>query len=338
VVVDQRLWKPFDSQEGVVPAIFVNDNLLDITVTPAVRGQTATVAATPRSAAFSAVSQVKTVAGSDSDIQVAADPADPHSIVVSGTIGAAAGPHLTVYRIPDPASWARTLFIEALERAGVTVDADPVADNPKPPTAPYQGVLKLASLQSPPLREFGKMILATSYNTGANALLCDLAVHEGSTDCLEGLQPIRRLIDQAGLASNDVVLVDGQGADPASTTPAQMVAWLRWTKDQSWSAAFDAGLPVLGESGTLASVGQSSPARGKVMAKTGTSAHPDPATGRVLLNVQSLAGFMKTDDGRTLVFSTALSGATYPDVLTTLVKSNTDVAAVATDLQQTLSR
>jgi D-alanyl-D-alanine carboxypeptidase/D-alanyl-D-alanine-endopeptidase (penicillin-binding protein 4) len=74
------------------------------------------------------------------------------------------------------------------------------------------------------------------------------------------------------------------------------------------------------------------------LAKTGTSAHPDPATGRVLLNVQSLAGFMRTDDGRTLVFSVALSGATYPDVLTALVKSNTDVAAVATDLQQTLSR
>jgi len=338
VLVDQRLWEPFDSQEGVVPAIFVNDNLLDITVTPAAGGETATVAATPRSAAFSAVSQVKTVPGADSNVQVAAAPGDPHRIIVSGTIGAAADPHLTVYRIPDAASWARTLFIEALERNGISVDANPLADNPPPPKAPYQDVLKLASLQSPPLQEFGKMILATSYNTGANAVLCDLAVHEGSTDCLEGLQPIRRLIDEAGLVSNDVVLVDGQGADPASTTPMQMVAWLRWTKDQSWSAPFDAGLPVLGESGTLASVGQNSPARGKVVAKTGTSAHPDPGTGRVLLNVQSLAGFMRTDDGRTLALSISLSGATYPDVLTTLVKSNTDVAAMASDLQQTLSR
>jgi D-alanyl-D-alanine carboxypeptidase/D-alanyl-D-alanine-endopeptidase (penicillin-binding protein 4) len=138
--------------------------------------------------------------------------------------------------------------------------------------------------------------------------------------------------------SNDVVLVDGQGADPASATPMQMVTWLRWTKDQSWSAPFDAGLPVLGESGGLASAGQDSPARGKVMGKTGTSAHPDPATGRVLLNVQGLAGFIKTDDGRTLVFSVSLSGATYPDVLTTLVKANADVAAVAADFQQLLSR
>jgi serine-type D-Ala-D-Ala carboxypeptidase/endopeptidase (penicillin-binding protein 4) len=338
VVVDQRMWEPFDSQEGVVPAIFVNDNLLDITVTPAARGETATVAATPRSAAFSTVSRVKTVPGSDTDVQVAADPANPHNVIVSGTIGAAAGPDLTVYRIPDAASWARTLFIEALDRAGVTVDADPVADNPRPSKAPYQDVLKLASLQSPPLAEFGKMILATSYNTGANALLCDLAVHEGSTDCLEGLQPIRRLIEEAGLVSNDVVLVDGQGADPASTTPTQMVSWLRWTKDQSWSAPFDAGLPVLGESGGLASAGQDSPARGKVMAKPGTSAHPDPATGRVLLNVQGLAGFIKTDDGRTLVFSISLSGATYPDVLTALVTSNADVAAVAADFQQLLAR
>lgn len=338
VVVDQRVWEPYEGQEGVVPAIFVNDNLLDITVTPGARGETASVVATPRSAAFTAVSQVKTIGGSDAAVQVAADPTDPQRIVVSGTIGAAADPDLTVYRIPDAAAWARTLFIEALERAGVAVDTSQVAANPSPPKGPYRSALRLASLQSPPLREFGKMILATSYNTGANALMCQLAVHEGSTDCLDGLRPIRRLIERAGLRSDDVILVDGQGGDPASTTPMQMADWIRWTQDQTWAAAFNAGLPVLGESGGLASVGQNSPARGKVFAKTGTSAHNDPVTGRVLFNVQGLAGLMKTDDGRTLVLSLSMSGATYPDVLTGLVQSNADVAAVAADLQQALSR
>jgi serine-type D-Ala-D-Ala carboxypeptidase/endopeptidase (penicillin-binding protein 4) len=338
VVVDQRLWEPFAGQEGVVPAIFVNDNLLDITVTPGTPGETAAVVATPRSAAFRAVSQVRTVRGSDSAVQVAADPADPRRVIVSGTIGATAEPDLTVYRIPDAASWARTLFLEALRRAGVTVDADPVAENPRAPEAPYQDALEVASLQSPPVREFGKMILATSYNTGANALLCHLAVREGSTDCLEGLQSIRRLVDEAGLVSDDVVLVDGQGADPASTTPTQMVGWLRWTQEQSWAAPFNAGLPVLGESGSLAGAGQDSPARGKVMAKPGTSAHPDPATGRVLLNVQGLSGFIRTDNGRTLVISLSVSGATYPDVLGALVTANADVAGVAAEFQQLLSR
>jgi D-alanyl-D-alanine carboxypeptidase/D-alanyl-D-alanine-endopeptidase (penicillin-binding protein 4) len=339
VLVDERLWQPFDGQEGVVPATFVNDNLLDVTVTPAAVGKTAGVVGTPRSAAFTTVSRVRTVRGSDAaEVAVAADPSDPRRIIVTGTVGASAGPHLTVYRIPDAATWARTLFIEALGRAGVTVSADPVADNPAPPDAPYREAQRLATLTSPPMREFGKMILETSYNTGANALLCLLAVHAGSTDCMDGLPSIRARIDEAGLATDDVVLVDGQGADPASVTSVQMTRWLRWTQDQPWADAFRAGLPVLGESGTLASVGRDSPARGQVMAKTGTSAHADPVSGRALFNVQSVAGFMRTDDGRTLVFNLSMSGGTYPDVLTGLVQSGADVAGVAAAFQQSLSR
>jgi len=338
VVIDQRIWQPFESQEGVVPAIFINDNLLDITVTPGGAGEQAAIAATPRSAAFTVVSKVRTVRGSDSAVQAAASPANPRRIVVTGTIGASAGPVLTIYRIPDAATWARTLFIEALDRAGVTVAADPVADNPAPPEARYRPAQRLASLTSPPVREFGQMILATSYNTGANALMCMLAVDQGSSDCLEGLQPMRSLIDEAGLDSDDVVLFDGQGADPASVTPLQMTNWLRWTQDQSWARPFNAGLPVLGESGSLASAGLKSPARGQVIAKTGTSARPDPATGRVLLNVQTLGGFLETEDGRRLVFSLSMSGGTYPDLLAGLVGANEDVAGVAAAFQQSLSR
>jgi serine-type D-Ala-D-Ala carboxypeptidase/endopeptidase (penicillin-binding protein 4) len=339
VLIDDSKWAAFDSQEGVVPPIFVNDNLVDITVTPGMVGENARTIATPQSAAFTAVSQVRTVRGSDvAQVDVAPHPTNPQRLVVSGTIGASADPQLTIYRIPDAATWARTLFIEALERAGIDVAATPVAGNPLPPRLGYRPSQRLASLTSPPVREFGKMILATSYNTGANALMCLLAVNGGSTDCLDGLQPVRTLFDEAGLVTDDVVLFDGQGADPASVTPRQMARWVRWTQNQSWARPFNAGLPVLGESGSLASTGLKSPARGKVIAKTGTSARPDPATGRVLVNVQTLGGLIKTDDDRTLVLSLSMSGGTYPDLLTGLVGANKDVAAVAAAFQQALSR
>jgi D-alanyl-D-alanine carboxypeptidase/D-alanyl-D-alanine-endopeptidase (penicillin-binding protein 4) len=74
------------------------------------------------------------------------------------------------------------------------------------------------------------------------------------------------------------------------------------------------------------------------MAKTGTSAHGDPATGRALFNVQSLAGFMKTDDGRRLAFDLSMSGATYPSPLEGALQSNADVSGVAAAFQQSLSR
>jgi D-alanyl-D-alanine carboxypeptidase/D-alanyl-D-alanine-endopeptidase (penicillin-binding protein 4) len=241
----------------------------------------------------------------------------------------------------DAASWARTLFVEALGRAGVAVAADPARPNRTeglPLEGSYDAGLQLASLTSPPLSAFGSMILETSYNTGANAVLCLPAAHQGSTDCVDGLKVIRGVIERGGLVSNAVVLTDGEGAYPASVTPEQMVRWLTWTQTQPWGAALKAGQPVLGQTGTLSAVGLSSPARGKVRAKTGTVAALDPATGRAMFNVQSLAGFMQTDGGRTLVFDVSMSGGTYPDILTGLVQSNNDVGEVAAQIQQALSR
>lgn len=338
VRIDDRLWQPFEGQEGSVPPIFVNDNLLDITVTPTTSGQPATVSANPRTSAYQVISKVRTEAGAESELQVSADPRDPHRLTVTGSIGAAAGPRLTVYRVPDAAAWARTLFVEALGRAGITVATDPPAANRTaelPAKGSYTPAQQVAALQSPPISALGAMILKTSYNTGANTLMCLLAVHSGSTDCTDGLEPMRALVTKAGLVADDVVLVDGQGADPASVTPAQMVQWLRWTQTRPWKDAFKAGQPVLGESGSLASSGAESPAKGKIAAKTGTSAYPDPGTGRALFNVQRLAGFMTGPDGHTLAFDLAVSGATYPDVLTGLVQAGHDVADVAAQFQQT---
>ena len=340
VLVDDRLWQTETGHEGPVPPIFVNDNILDITVTPGVAGATASLAINPTTSAFGVQSNVMTVPGSDAKLSVTADPADPQLLLVAGTIGVDAGPRLTIYRIPDPASWARTLFIEALGRAGVTVAADATRPNQTaalPAAGSYDPQLELASLSSPPLSAIGSMILETSYNTGANTILCLLAVHAGSTSCSDGLTPIRTLIQQAGLTSNDVVLTDGEGAYPASVTPEQMARWLAWTQTQPWGATFKAGQPVLGETGTLASAGQDSPARGKVLAKTGTVAAADPATGRALFNVQSMGGFMQTNDGRWLVFDVSMSGATYSDPLTGLVQATDDVGEVTAQFQQALS-
>ncbi|MEO6827947.1 MAG: D-alanyl-D-alanine carboxypeptidase/D-alanyl-D-alanine-endopeptidase, partial [Microbacteriaceae bacterium] len=324
VLIDDRLWEVYAGGEGKVQPMFVNDNVLDLTVTPGASGATAAVAASPVTAAYRVSSEVKTEAGSDVSLSVAADPNQPGQLIVSGSIGADAGPRQTIYRIPDPASWARTLFIEALQRAGVSITADPLAAN-SPAELPAKGGYlpadEVATFTSPPLSAFGSLILKTSYNTGANTLLCLLAVHEGSTDCADGLKPIRAMTDKAGLSPDAIVLIDGQGADPASVPPAQMVKFLRWTQNQSWGAALKSGQPVFGESGSLASNGADSPAKGKIQAKTGTSAHSVIGTDRILYNVQRLAGFMTTANGHKLVFDIAMNGGVYPDLPSALKQS-----------------
>ena len=69
-MVDDRLWQTETSHEGPVPPIFVNDNLLDLTVTAAAVGATATVAASPMTAAYGGQSNVMTVSGSDVQLAV----------------------------------------------------------------------------------------------------------------------------------------------------------------------------------------------------------------------------------------------------------------------------
>jgi D-alanyl-D-alanine carboxypeptidase/D-alanyl-D-alanine-endopeptidase (penicillin-binding protein 4) len=320
----------------------VNDNLVDLQVTGgADDGAAATIALRPPTSAYTVTSEVKTVGPKgETALQVEASETDPHVLVVKGTI-AAGNSQLAIHRVADAADWARTLFVEALGRAGVMVAAPPLAANHEsrlPPSADLDTATKLASIQSPPMGAMGRMILETSYNAGSNAFLCLLAVKLGSTNCTEGLQTVNALVKKAGLEPQAVFLVDGQGGDPASTTPREAAMWARWARTRPWGKAFFQDQPVLGKTGSLAANGRGSPAVGKVRAKVGTSVAVDPISGRLFSKVQALAGYLTLDDGRELVFGLFVSGAMYPQVYDGLVQAGNDVADVAAAFQQALSK
>ena len=137
VVVDDRLFDSFQvpNQNLLITPIMVNENLVDVTVTPTQPGQAASVDWRPKTRAFAATGLVMTVS-----------PGTPETVSLSGnglvectgTVGCSGtvegdirvgyraplsdSPSLVqTFRIEDPAAFARTAFIEALERAGVTV-------------------------------------------------------------------------------------------------------------------------------------------------------------------------------------------------------------------------
>jgi len=340
VLIDTSIWETFEGQEGPVPPIYVNDNILDLQVTAAGEGEPATIEAVPQTGYFTIESEVTTVAeDGETALEVDASDDDPNTLVVSGTI-AAGSSQLTIYRVDDGAEWARALFIEALQRAGIGVTAPALGPNDAsalPAADSYPADQQLASLESPPLSAMGTMINEVSYNTGANAFLCLLAVEAGSTDCTDGLDTMYALAEEAGLDTDDLFLIDGQGADPASTTPRQISRWVQWSREQPWGKVFVKGQPVLAETGSLAPFGADSPAAGKVAAKAGTSIAVDPVTGRMYSKVQSLSGYLTLDDGTVLVFGLSMSGATYPVVYDGLLEAGEDVAGVAAAFQQGLS-
>jgi D-alanyl-D-alanine carboxypeptidase/D-alanyl-D-alanine-endopeptidase (penicillin-binding protein 4) len=344
VVVDDRLFDPFAAQGGTVVPIFVADNQVTITVTPTEPGQPAKAKLSPETDLYDIQVDVATVDGigepenpfSGKEIETEPDPDDPNKATVTGTIAADVDPTLTAFVVPDPAEFARALFIQELEAEGVEVGARATAENnetglPKP--GGYSKSDLAASYTSPPLSEFGRMILNTSYNDGANDVLCLLAIEAGSKTCTDGLSTIRELIDEAGIEKARVALVDGQGGDPASVTPEAIVAWVRWTTEQEWGETFEQSMPVLGVSGTLKEGEEDSPARGKVAAKPGTSVHPLPDSSELFVLTEGLAGFLDTDDGAKL-FSVYTGGAVFPNGLQGVLDVGADVNAVAAAFQQ----
>jgi D-Ala-D-Ala carboxypeptidase 3 (S13) family. len=116
--------------DGVMSPVGINENFLDITATPTGRGQAARISYRPRTAAWHVRSTVKTAArGSAPSWQVTQT--GSREVTVSGTVPAGAGPLLQVFFIPNPSAFARTAFIEALRRAGVSVGARSVGPNPR---------------------------------------------------------------------------------------------------------------------------------------------------------------------------------------------------------------
>ena len=336
VLIDDRLFQTWDSDSGPVTPIVVNDNLLDVLVSPGANvGDPASIRTIPETEAFTIVNEAKTVADGDpAGTSLDIKPGDGNQLVVSGTIEAGSAEVLNVYNVPDPAAYARTLFIEALRRAGVTVTADPLAtpdQSALPDKSSYTDANRVASIQSPPYSQQAQLILKISHTLGARLALCLTAVQLGSTDCTDGYKAIAEHMKSAGI---DPTTTWFPRTDEA-TTAASIVKWIGWMSDTFGTENVEQLLPTLGVDGSLGLAGTDSPAKGKIWAKTGTKGGGDLATGRLLMFDQALAGYMQGADGRVYRFGLFLSHASYQSPKDQ-VKALTNLADAAVAIQQSL--
>lgn len=309
ILIDARLYGPGRSfspgEEYIITPIMINDNLIDLTIKPTQPGSPATVDWRPHSAAYHVESRVNTVA-EDQKSNIEISSTSPGLIVVEGQVAQAAGDAVRTYQVEEPASFARTLFIEALQRAGVTVDAPETGENAPdrlPAEGVYSGMEKVAALESPPFKEYAKLIMKVSHNLGADTLLYLIAVHQGERTMEDGLRIEHDFLKKAGVDTSGAVINDGQGAYGANLiSPRTVVQFLHYMSTRSDFDDFRDTLPVLGEDGSLALVLTDSPARGKVQAKTGTHFGGDEMNNRPFVYARALGGYMTTSSGRELVF------------------------------------
>ena len=257
VIVDDRLFMGTLAGQPVTP-ININQNILDVLITPgAAAGEPATGELIPAVAPWSLHVDVETVeAGGATRL---ADPVDAGggALVITGTIAADAEPTLKVFAFDDPATFARTAFIEALGRAGVRVTADPVAANDigsLPTPKAVEALPAVAELESLPLSEEVTYVMKISYNRGAQTLVCRLAAARGSDDCEDGMAIAGEIWADAGLDTAGAALIDGSGLPGNLVTARNAAQVQRILAERPDGRLWRETLPIMGVDGSLTTV------------------------------------------------------------------------------------
>jgi D-alanyl-D-alanine carboxypeptidase/D-alanyl-D-alanine-endopeptidase (penicillin-binding protein 4) len=318
VLIDDRRFahaQGSGSGPGLLTPIVVNDNLVDVTLTPADRpGQPATALLRPQTAWVQLDVQVETVSSGRGRAQV--EHVGPQRWVVRGRVPVGGKPMVCTAHVDDPTGFARALFIDCLRRAGVFVAASalqrPQAELPEKES--YARLKRVAVYTSPPLSEYLKVTLKVSHNLYAGTLPLLLALQEGKRTLADGMHVQRKVLAELGVDVGSISLESGAGGGNGDrVTPRATVQLLRALARRPDFAGFKAGLPVLGVDGTLADVlPADSPARGKAWAKTGTYGDVDLLNDRVLLRSKALAGVLCTRSGRELVFAMFVNEVPQP--------------------------
>ena len=309
VRVDTSLFPEGERELGthvVISPVVVNDNLIDVIVTPSREGDAPILTISPQSPYVAIRNEVKTIAAGGKTELIwkndAARPDGQRTVTLTGTIPTDAKPRLRVYKVPSPSRFAAVLFELALGTAGVRTACCGMAS---------ELVLKdeflVAEHISPPLREEAKVTLKVSQNLHASMLPYVLGAYlfnmQGDDVKATGFRAEGEMLKKAGLDMLGAAQSDGAGG-AALFAPDFMVHFLLHLTKQPFFPDFLKSLPVLGKDGTLFDIQTDSPAAGHVFAKTGTF-----GSGNALLDEggvvdgKGLAGFVDTKDGHRLVFA-----------------------------------
>jgi serine-type D-Ala-D-Ala carboxypeptidase/endopeptidase (penicillin-binding protein 4) len=178
----------------------------------------------------------------------------------------------------NPALAAAASFRTALRNAGIAVDGAATVGRAEDFSTP------LAQLDSPPLASIIRFMDKESDNFTAEMLLKQLgAVVLDRGTSAGGAAVVMQTLGEANVPLAGVRIVDGSGLSRLDRLTANAVAAIlraAWS-DPAVRPAFVAGLPVAGVNGTLQSRLRRPPARGRVLAKTGTTSDASALSGYV---------------------------------------------------------
>ncbi|MBY0458333.1 MAG: D-alanyl-D-alanine carboxypeptidase/D-alanyl-D-alanine-endopeptidase, partial [Gemmataceae bacterium] len=249
VLIDDRLFartRSSGSGPDVVSPVMVNDNVVDLVVTPGEKeGEPAKVVMRPETS-FYTLDAVVTTGSAKSSPNLQVSPVGPTQVAIRGRVPAGGKPELRIYGVEDPTLFARALFVEALRRNGVQTQCAVLRPqhNGLPTKADYDKLTKVATLTSAPFKDTVAVTLKVSHNLYASTLPCLVAASKGQTTAEAGLKEQRKILKELGVDPDAVSFGGGAGGAPADHITARAAVQLLqgMAKRPEWDA-YKAALP-----------------------------------------------------------------------------------------------
>ena len=311
VIVDASLFPEGERELGtrvVLSPMVVNDNVIDIVVTPGAKaGDAASVAVTPLTSYLTVRAAITTAdsgAAADFDVTEDSSSVDHRVLVATGMVPRGA-PMNVRWTVASPRRFGEITLSEVLNAAGVSAlpRLGQRMVDPAVLSRHYADSTVVAEHLSLPLTAEAVVLLKTSQNLHASnfpLLLASLPASRAAKK--NGFDLAREWLQREGLDTDGAVQGDGAGGD-AFFSPRFMTRYLALVAKRPWADAFRNALPILGRDGTLATIQPNAPAVGKVFAKTGTYAKYDPLNRRTLVTGKGLAGYFTSKSGRRIAFA-----------------------------------
>jgi D-alanyl-D-alanine carboxypeptidase/D-alanyl-D-alanine-endopeptidase (penicillin-binding protein 4) len=361
VIIDDRLFDSFRVPNGnvLISPIVINENVIDVTlVSGASVGTAGVLDWRPRTSAMSMQgTSVTTAANSTADIMVSGDDLKdpPLSCLAApdckGTLSSATslavpatiplgfvsplvgnGEYVSILRVEDPPSFARTAFIDALARAGVSVSAPAVQPNQTaalPPAQDYAGATQVASYTSMPYSEFAKLVLKVSLNTGANLSLMYQGLAQGVRTVNDALATERKyLTGTLGLDGAGFNFPTNGSGTPDSQATARTTATLLTVMSRLpvYPVYHDA-LSILGVDGSLAAVGKNVVGKEHIYVKSGATINAKNE-----MVAMNMAGYIDSKNGRRLAYALFVNDAGPLTALSDTLEVFDDEAMILGDI------
>jgi serine-type D-Ala-D-Ala carboxypeptidase/endopeptidase (penicillin-binding protein 4) len=308
-------WEARDLQSWfAVPAsaLSVQENVVDLTVSPSSSaGRAAVLAFDPQGAFAHVVNSMTTEAPhTRNDINVYRAPGDG-TLYVFGQLAERTEPQNFKLAMADPAWFAGTLLREALVRHGIHLQGSlRTLHWPAPDTAGLDKAVVIAQVLSPPVMDVLTRGLKRSQNLYLQNLL-QIAGVKARADAAQagdpapgflsseawGIRALHALLDRTGISPDASQIEEGAGLSRQDlVTPDAMVHLLSYLATQPYGAQLRDALPDAGVDGTLEWRMRHTAATDNVHAKTGSMTY-----------VRCIAGYVTTASGEHLAFAIMLN-------------------------------